>query len=654
MGDRGWRPSQPGQVPIQDLMNRPILTDDLGSAIETGTAAQRSDQDAAQWPIQETAEQDLLRTAQQATPQAPPLDPRGTAWSAAQQLSHENAQGHREGYAWSHTTGHEAPLPLAHSPLGPAPIQPLYRSLDVAQQHTSSAHAGPSSRSRARVPASGATSDDEADIEDGDDDDDPLHMTSLDAPSKKSQGRKKIKIEYISENRPRQVSFLKRKNGLLKKAHNLSVLTGCNMAVIIFNRDNGKMYEYSNPSADETISRYAGYRGPSERWSGAVRTLDGAKGTSDIPGDEPGLVAAADAAARMASARHADTDAYIHPPPGRRRLHPNVTVPAVTVPIDVIHPPGVATEDSQRHRAGEPVLPPGIAPHREPALAPTVVPELSTTQPNRDLPFLFSASDSAGAGSASRAAATMPTLSPTTPGGPRSSNDFAADLSPNFGRKSVLGRRTLDAEEPDAKRRREDMSPARQSEFTFRHSASPSAPPTSTRTMATTNAASPTALPSASRPASLGLPSVPMPNSLAAVCPSDVPSAPISEPVSYEFPPSVASNPLGIPTVPGSASPGIPIATTPVTPAEGSEGPWHKSPARPVLYDNERFEAIPALPPLVPQLTYATQGTYCPMRKADGQQRSAFEALPGSPDVGLMPLGDFSETAGEQTKSTTN
>ena len=54
----------------------------------------------------------------------------------------------------------------------------------------------------------------------------------------KIMGRKKINIARISDERNRQVTFTKRKFGLMKKAYELSVLCDCEIAVIIFNSHN--------------------------------------------------------------------------------------------------------------------------------------------------------------------------------------------------------------------------------------------------------------------------------------------------------------------------------------------------------------------------------------------------------------------------------
>lgn len=57
-------------------------------------------------------------------------------------------------------------------------------------------------------------------------------------------GRRKIEIQPILDDRNRSVTFLKRKNGLMKKAYELGVLCGAEVAVIVF-AGNGKLYELS-------------------------------------------------------------------------------------------------------------------------------------------------------------------------------------------------------------------------------------------------------------------------------------------------------------------------------------------------------------------------------------------------------------------------
>ncbi|XP_073056109.1 floral homeotic protein AGAMOUS-like isoform X1 [Primulina eburnea] len=67
--------------------------------------------------------------------------------------------------------------------------------------------------------------------------------------------RGKIEIKRIENTTNRQVTFCKRRNGLLKKAYELSVLCDAEVALIVFS-NRGRLYEYSNNSVKTTIERY--------------------------------------------------------------------------------------------------------------------------------------------------------------------------------------------------------------------------------------------------------------------------------------------------------------------------------------------------------------------------------------------------------------
>eukprot|EP01027_Heterolobosea_sp_BB2_P006836 GEZU01010260.1.p1 GENE.GEZU01010260.1~~GEZU01010260.1.p1 ORF type:complete len:115 (+),score=18.31 GEZU01010260.1:300-644(+) len=68
-------------------------------------------------------------------------------------------------------------------------------------------------------------------------------------------GRKKIEIKRIKDDRNRSVTFLKRKNGLMKKAMELSILCDCQIGLIIFNAQ-GKLFKYaSDGNLDGLIAR---------------------------------------------------------------------------------------------------------------------------------------------------------------------------------------------------------------------------------------------------------------------------------------------------------------------------------------------------------------------------------------------------------------
>ncbi|KAG0739499.1 hypothetical protein G6F57_004326 [Rhizopus arrhizus] len=77
-------------------------------------------------------------------------------------------------------------------------------------------------------------------------------------------GRRKIRIEPIKDDRNRQVTFLKRKQGLMKKAYELSVLCNCEVALIIFNNQNNKLVQYASTDMDKVLMRYTEYDEPYE------------------------------------------------------------------------------------------------------------------------------------------------------------------------------------------------------------------------------------------------------------------------------------------------------------------------------------------------------------------------------------------------------
>ncbi|XP_022948667.1 agamous-like MADS-box protein AGL15 isoform X6 [Cucurbita moschata] len=68
-------------------------------------------------------------------------------------------------------------------------------------------------------------------------------------------GRGKIEIKRIENANSRQVTFSKRRAGLLKKAQELAILCDAEVAVIIFS-NTGKLFEFSSSGMKHTLSRY--------------------------------------------------------------------------------------------------------------------------------------------------------------------------------------------------------------------------------------------------------------------------------------------------------------------------------------------------------------------------------------------------------------
>uniref|UniRef100_A0A671RLY9 Myocyte-specific enhancer factor 2D-like n=1 Tax=Sinocyclocheilus anshuiensis TaxID=1608454 RepID=A0A671RLY9_9TELE len=83
-------------------------------------------------------------------------------------------------------------------------------------------------------------------------------------------GRKKIQIQRITDERNRQVTFTKRKFGLMKKAYELSVLCDCEIALIIFNHSN-KLFQYASTDMDKVLLKYTEYNEPSREHEALFR-----------------------------------------------------------------------------------------------------------------------------------------------------------------------------------------------------------------------------------------------------------------------------------------------------------------------------------------------------------------------------------------------
>ncbi|OIT39365.1 mads-box transcription factor 57 [Nicotiana attenuata] len=58
-------------------------------------------------------------------------------------------------------------------------------------------------------------------------------------------GRKKVEIKRIGDKNSRQVTFSKRRKGLLKKAKELSILCDADVAVVVFS-NRGRLYDFSS------------------------------------------------------------------------------------------------------------------------------------------------------------------------------------------------------------------------------------------------------------------------------------------------------------------------------------------------------------------------------------------------------------------------
>ncbi|KAL3728559.1 hypothetical protein ACJRO7_033193 [Eucalyptus globulus] len=87
-------------------------------------------------------------------------------------------------------------------------------------------------------------------------------------------GRRKVEIRRIADKSSRQVTFSKRRGGLMKKARELSVLCDVDVALVVFSA-RGKLYEFcSGDSFTDILERYQNYLGEAETSKNA-KTVEG-------------------------------------------------------------------------------------------------------------------------------------------------------------------------------------------------------------------------------------------------------------------------------------------------------------------------------------------------------------------------------------------
>ncbi|KAG0280735.1 transcription factor of the MADS box [Linnemannia gamsii] len=93
-------------------------------------------------------------------------------------------------------------------------------------------------------------------LDDGDDDDDEDDGVKRPVNAKRA-GRRKIKIEYIQEKSRRHITFSKRKSGIMKKAFELSTLTGTQVLLLVVS-ETGLVYTFTTPKLQPIVTKEAG------------------------------------------------------------------------------------------------------------------------------------------------------------------------------------------------------------------------------------------------------------------------------------------------------------------------------------------------------------------------------------------------------------
>ncbi|KAF8531494.1 SRF-type transcription factor (DNA-binding and dimerization domain)-domain-containing protein, partial [Gautieria morchelliformis] len=82
---------------------------------------------------------------------------------------------------------------------------------------------------------------------------------SDDAGSKpdKKAGRRKIKIEFIQDKSRRHITFSKRKAGIMKKAYELSTLTGTQVLLLVVS-ETGLVYTFTTAKLQPLVTQPEG------------------------------------------------------------------------------------------------------------------------------------------------------------------------------------------------------------------------------------------------------------------------------------------------------------------------------------------------------------------------------------------------------------
>ncbi|KAK7858767.1 mads-box protein defh21 [Quercus suber] len=68
-------------------------------------------------------------------------------------------------------------------------------------------------------------------------------------------GRRRVSISRIENRTTRQVTFAKRRVGLFKKTHELSVLCDAQIGIMVFS-SSGKLYEYCSDTSGYSFKSY--------------------------------------------------------------------------------------------------------------------------------------------------------------------------------------------------------------------------------------------------------------------------------------------------------------------------------------------------------------------------------------------------------------
>ncbi|KAF8622493.1 hypothetical protein AX15_006970, partial [Amanita polypyramis BW_CC] len=144
----------------------------------------------------------------------------------------------------------------AHSPSSPS-MRKRPRTLDIhsAPAGPTDGHPPPPQAAAGAVPAVGddAFIDDRDAVDSAGEDDEDEEKPKSD----KKAGRRKIKIEFIQDKSRRHITFSKRKAGIMKKAYELSTLTGTQVLLLVVS-ETGLVYTFTTAKLQPLVTQPEG------------------------------------------------------------------------------------------------------------------------------------------------------------------------------------------------------------------------------------------------------------------------------------------------------------------------------------------------------------------------------------------------------------
>ncbi|KAJ2160058.1 transcription factor of the MADS box [Coemansia sp. RSA 552] len=114
-----------------------------------------------------------------------------------------------------------------------------------------------SSGSESRTQTPGAKRSREDDESEAGESEGNSRATGEPAVPEKRSGRRKIKIEYIEDKSRRHITFSKRKAGIMKKAYELSTLTGTQVLLLVVS-ETGLVYTFTTPKLQPIVTQAEG------------------------------------------------------------------------------------------------------------------------------------------------------------------------------------------------------------------------------------------------------------------------------------------------------------------------------------------------------------------------------------------------------------